>query len=61
MGYENPILSYEYLSKAVTRLPNYLQTQFLKAIRDFDLTDSTINLLTFENLLEYGLKICSIH
>ena len=24
MGYENPILSYENLSKAVTRLPNYL-------------------------------------
>ena len=31
MGYENPILSYENLSKAVTRLPNYLQTQFFKA------------------------------
>ena len=28
MGYENLILYYENLSKAVTRLPNYLQTQF---------------------------------
>ena len=26
MGYENPILSYENLSKVVTRLPNYLRT-----------------------------------
>ena len=56
MGYENPILSYENLSKAVTRLPNYLRTQFFKAARDCDLTDGTINLLTFENWLERRIK-----
>ena len=31
MGYEIPILSSENLSKEVTRLPNYLRTQFFKA------------------------------
>ena len=56
MGYENPILSYENLSKAVTRLLNYLRTQFFKATRDCDLTDGTINLLTFENWLERRIK-----
>ena len=56
MGYENPILSYENLSKAVTRRPNYLRTQFFKAAQDCDLTDGTINLLTFENWLERRIK-----
>ena len=52
MGYENLILYYENLSKAVTRLPNHLQTQFFKPTRDCDLTVGTINLLTSENWLE---------
>ena len=56
MGYENPILSHENLSKVVTRIPNYLRTQFFKATRDCDLTDGTINLLTFENWLERRIK-----
>ena len=36
----------------MTRLPNYPRTRFFKATRDCDLTDGTINLLTFENWLE---------
>ena len=56
MGYENPILFYENLFKAVTHLPNYLRRQFFKATRDCDLTDGTINLLTFENWLEKQIK-----
>ena len=52
MGYENLILSYENLSKVVTRLLNYLQTQFFKPTRDCDLTEGIINLLTSENWLE---------
>ena len=56
MGYENPILSYKNLYKAVTRLPNCLRTQFFKATRDCDLTDGTINLLTFENWSERRIK-----
>ena len=56
MGYENPILSYENLSKAVTRLPNYLRTQFFKTTRDCNLTDGTINLLNFESWLERRTK-----
>ena len=40
----------------MTRLPNYLRTQFFKATRDCDLTDDTINLLTFENWLERRIK-----
>ena len=39
----------------MTRLPNYLRTQFFKA-RDCDLTDGTINLLTFESWLERRIK-----
>ena len=56
MGYQNPILSYENLSKVVTRLLNYLHTQFYKATRDCDLTDGTINLLLFESWLEKCIK-----
>ena len=52
MGYENLILSYENLSKVVTRLSKYLHTQFFKPTRDCDLTEGIINLLTFENWLE---------
>ena len=52
MSYENPILSYQNLSKAVTRL----RTQFFKATRDYYLTGGTINLLTFENWLERRIK-----
>ena len=43
-GYENPVLSYENLSKALRRFPNYLRTQFSKAGRDCDLMNGTINL-----------------
>ena len=39
----------------MTRLPNYSRTQFFKA-RDCDLTDGTINLLTFESWLERRIK-----
>ena len=49
MCYENPTLFYENLSKAVTRFLKYLRTQFFKVPGDCDLTDGTINLLTFEN------------
>ena len=52
MGYKTPIISYENLSKAVAHLPNYLRTQFFKATCDYDLTDGTINLLSFEVWLE---------
>ena len=40
----------------MTCLPNYLRTQFFKATRDCNLTDGTINLLTFENWLEIRIK-----
>ena len=55
-GYENPILSYENLSKVLIRFPNYLQTQSCKASRDCDLMNGTINLLTLENWLERWVK-----
>ena len=48
MGYGTPVISYENLSKAVARLPNYLRTQFFEATCDYDLTDGTINLFLFE-------------
>ena len=56
MSYKNPILSYENLSKAVTRLPNYLCTQFYKVTPDCDLVDGTTNLLSFETWLEKRIK-----
>ena len=56
MVYKTPIISYENLSNAVARLPNYLRTQFFRATCDYDLTDGTINLLSFEVWLEKGLK-----
>ena len=52
MGYQNQSLSYENLSKAVTRLPNYLRKQFYEATRQCDLTNGTTNLLSFESWLE---------
>ena len=55
-GFKTPIIFYENLSKAVAHLPNYLRTQFFKAICDYDLTDGTINLLSFEVWLEKGVK-----
>ena len=51
MGYKNPILSYENLSIAVTRLPNYLRMRFFKATRDCGLTDGKI-----EKWLERRIK-----
>ena len=56
MGYQNPILSYENLSKAVARLPHYLRAPFFRATRDCNLTDSTINLLSFEDWLEKRIE-----
>ena len=55
-GFKTPIIFYENLSKAVARLPNYLRTQFFKATCDYDLTDGTINLLSFEVWLEKRVK-----
>ena len=40
----------------MTHLPNYLRAQFFKATRDCNLTDGTINLLTFQNWLERWIK-----
>ena len=40
----------------MTRLPNYLRTQFFKATRDCNLTNGTINPLTFKNWLERRVK-----
>ena len=56
MGYQNPILLYEHLSKAVACLPLYLRTQFFRATRDCNLTDDNINLLSFEDWLEIQVK-----
>ena len=56
MGYENLILSYENLSKVMTRLPNCPRTNFFKANQDCDLTYGTINLLTFDNWLERRIR-----
>ena len=56
VGYNTPIISYENLSKAVARLHNYLRIQFFKATCDYDLTDGTINLLSFEIWLEKRVK-----
>ena len=56
IGYENPILSYENLSKVETRRPNYLRTQFYKATQDCNLTHGTINLPTFKGWLERRIK-----
>ena len=55
-GYKTPIISYEKLSKAVARLPKYFRTQFLKATCDCDLTDGTINPLSFKVWLEKRVK-----
>ena len=44
------------LSEALTRLPYYLQTRLFKVTRDCDLTDGSINLLTFQNWLEKIIK-----
>ena len=55
-GFENPVLSYENLSKVVTRFLKYIRTQFFKATGDCDLIDGTINLQTFENWLERRIK-----
>ena len=43
MRYQNPILSYENLSKAVARLPHYRCTQIFGATRGWNLTDGTTN------------------
>ena len=56
MGYQNPILSYENLSKTMARLPDYLRSQFFRATRDCNLTDDTVNLLSFEDWLEKRVK-----
>ena len=56
IGYKTPIISYEKLSKAVALLPNYFRTQFLKATCDCDLTDGTINPLSFKVWLEKRVK-----
>ena len=56
MGYGTPVISYENLSKAVARLPNYLRTQFFEATCDYDLTDGTINLFLFEVWPEKRVK-----
>ena len=56
MGYQNPILSYENLSKAVARLSHYLCTQLFRVTHDCSLTDDTINLLSFEDWLEKRVK-----
>ena len=56
MGYQNPILSHESLSKAAACLLHYLHTQFFRATRDCNLTDGTINLLSFEDWLEKRVK-----
>ena len=37
-GYQNPILSYEILSKAGARLPHYLRAQFFRATHHWNLT-----------------------
>ena len=52
IGYKNPILSCEILSKALARLSHYLLTQFFGAICDFDLTADTIKLLSIEDWIE---------
>ena len=56
MGYQNPILSYGNLSKALARLPRYLRTQFFRATRDCNLTDGTTKLLSFEDWPEKRVK-----
>ena len=54
--YQNPVPSYENLSKAVACLPHYICTQFFRATHDCNLKDDTINLLLFEDWLKKQIK-----
>ena len=56
MGYETPLLSSDNLTKALMRLPLYLQHGFFKVTRDSNLIDGSVNLIVFEQWLDKKLK-----
>ena len=60
IGYETPLLSYENLSKAIATLPHNLWQDFFKAIRNVDLLDGSINLISLADWLKGHLVTCFI-
>ena len=60
IGYEAPLLSYENLSKAIATLPHNLWQDFFKAIRDGNLLDGNINLISLADWLKGHLVTCFI-
>ena len=56
MGYETPLLPSDNLTKALMRLPLYLQHGFFKVTRDSNLIDGSVNLIVFEQWLDKKLK-----
>ena len=56
MGYETPILANENLTKTILRLPTFLRRNFFKAIRDSNMLDGSVNLITLEKSFNEKLK-----
>ena len=56
MGYETLLLSNDNLTKALMRLPLYLQQDFFKATRDSNLIGGSVSLIVFEKWLDKKIK-----
>ena len=56
MGYEDPLLFSESITKALMLLPYNLRQYLFKATRDCNLIDGRVNLIVLENWLERKLR-----
>lgn len=59
MGYHSAIKSIDNITKAVTRLPNYLRNKFYKEFSNTDIDENKVDLIKFSNWLDQ--KLCEVH
>ena len=56
MGYQSAIRSTDNITKAVTRLPNYLRNKFCKEFKSKDIDENKVDLLKFSHWLDERLS-----